>query len=382
LDDPRVDIVSIATPHHWHALASIWAMQAGKDIYVEKPVGHTLCEGQRMVETARRHRRVCQVGLQTRSNPGIRSAIAFLRAGGIGVVDHARITVQGPANHSARNAAEVARHVDYNLWQGPAAAAPLTRSRFHHDWHWQWPYGHGLFGQLGMLPLDMARWGLGATDSCQFVRSWGGHSEHAGDMQTPDTQVAWFDFGGKTLLMEARVRPSAPRYGGRSSVTFFGSTGTLEIVGLGHVTARDADGHELGRFEGTGGSEPHFANFLRAVRKGACGELHADVEEGHLSSCLVHLAQISYRLGHRNTPDDSWTRMPEGPGRQELELALKRIDRTLAARSFQQAAGQVQVGAELKWDTSAERIVNHRAANQLLARTCRAPFIVPAAGCV
>ena len=167
LDDPRVDIVSIATPHHWHALASIWAMQAGKDVYVEKPVGHTLCEGQRMVEAARRHRRVCQVGLQTRSNPGIRSAIAFLLAGGIGVVEHARVNVQGPANHSARDAAEVARHVDYNLWQGPADPAPLTRSRFHHDWHWQWPYGHGLFGQLGMLPLDMARWGLGVTGSCQ-----------------------------------------------------------------------------------------------------------------------------------------------------------------------------------------------------------------------
>jgi hypothetical protein len=165
-------------------------------------------------------------------------------------------------------------------------------------------------------------------------------------------------------------------------VVFLGSTGTLEIVGLGHATARDGDGHEIERFEGLGGSEPHFANFLRAVRKGACSELHADVEEGHLSSCLVQLAQISYRLGHRRALCDSWARVPEGPGRQALELAVKRVDRTLDTHFSRQAGGQVQVGAELDWDASAECILNHRAANQLLARTYRAPFVVPAAGSV
>ena len=382
LDDPRVDLISIATPHHWHALATIWAMQAGKDVYVEKPVGHNISEGRAMVAAARRYRRICQVGLQTRSNPGIRAAMAFLHSGGIGSVDHAGIAVQGFAVPTWGDAAEVARHVDYRLWQGPADPAPLTRARFHHDWHWQWPYGHGLFGQLGMLPLDLARWGLGVTDSCQCVQSWGGRSVPAGAMQTPDTQAAWFDFGGKSLLVEAHVGPSVPRQGGRSSVLFQGSAGTLEILGLGTAVARDGDGQELGRFEGTGGSEPHFVNFLRAVRKGACGELHADVAEGHLSSCLLHLAQISYRLGRRHTPRELMKDGSEQPERRALAAAMQRMNVASETDPLQAVAGQMHFGAPLEWDARAERIVNHHAANRLLTRSYRAPFIVPTAGSV
>lgn len=332
-----------------------------------------------MIAAADRYRRICQVGLQTRSNPGIRAALAFLHGGGIGSIDQARITVQGPSIPTSGDAADVARHVDYQLWQGPADPAPLTRSRFHHDWHWQWPYGHGLFGHMGMLPLDLARWGLGVTGACQYVQSWGCRSASAGRMQTPDAQVAWFDFDGKTLLMEARLAPASPRHTGRSSVVFQGSAGTLEICGLGTAVARDGDGHELGRFEGQGGSEPHFVNFLKAVRTGNGTELHADLREGHRSSCLLHLAQISYRLGCRRSPYDLTDLDSARPEQLALAAAMHRLNSAFEPTSRSTTGGSIQLGASLKWDSQAERITNHCAANQLLTRSYRAPFIVPAA---
>ena len=200
LEDPRVDIVSVATPNHWHALAAIWAMQAGKDVYVEKPVSHNVQEGRRMVEAARRYQRICQSGLQARSNPGMISAIDYVRAGKIGSVRVARgLCYKRRRTMGPSGTYPIPPHVNYDLWLGPAPAAPLTRQRFHHDWHWQWPYGNGELGYQGVHQLDLCRWGLGQPSISETVLSYGGRFACHDAAQTTNTQVTVHGFGDSRL---------------------------------------------------------------------------------------------------------------------------------------------------------------------------------------
>ena len=345
LDDPRVDIVSIATPHHWHALAAIWAMQAGKDVYVEKPVSHNVLEGRRMVETARRYQRICQSGFQTRSNPGMLAALEFVRSGGIGSVSRAhaicykRRTAGGP-----RQIYPVPRSIDYDLWLGPAAAAPLTRQRFHHDWHWQWPYGNGEQGHQGMQPLDLCRWGLGLSTISRRVLSLGGRFARGDSASTTDTQVTWHDFGDKSIVLETRALPSEPYRDVHVGVIFCGSAGYAAIAGHDRGVAFDVDGHELRRFQGGGGSEWHFRNFLHAVRRRSCLELNSDIEEGHVSSALAHTGNISYRLGRRVSLGEARLRLAGYPDGSLLVETLDRMQRHLRDNGVDTAATSLRLG--------------------------------------
>ena len=381
LDDPRVDIVSIATPHHWHALAAIWAMQAGKDVYVEKPVSHNVLEGRRMVETARRYQRICQSGFQTRSNPGIRAALEFVRSGGIGSVARARAicykrrTAGGP-----RQIYPVPRSVDYDLWLGPAAAAPLTRQRFHHDWHWQWPYGNGEQGHHGVQLLDLCRRGLEVSTISRRVLSLGGRFAQGDSTSTTDTQVTWHDFGDKSIVLETRALPSAPYRDVQVGVIFCGSAGYAAIAGHDRGVAFDADGHELRRFQGGGGSEWHFRNFLHAVRRRSCLELNSDIEEGHVSSALAHTGNISYRLGRPVSFAEARRRLAGYPDGSLLVETLDRLQGHLRDNGVDTATPSLRLGAQLTCDPLAEKFLNHSAANRLLTREYRPPYVVPAAG--
>ena len=208
LDDPRVDIVSIATPNHWHALGAIWSMQAGKDVYVEKPVSHNVQEGRRMVEAARRYQRICQSGMQARSSPAMISAMEYMRAGQIGQVALARaICYKHRTPIETASVCPIPEHINYDLWLGPAAAAPLTRRRFHHDWHWQWPYGNGDAGYQGVHQLDLCRWGLQLPAISQAVVSYGGRfALDAAEMT--NTQVMLHDFGSKSIVFECAASPA------------------------------------------------------------------------------------------------------------------------------------------------------------------------------
>jgi hypothetical protein len=155
LEDKSINAVSIATPNHWHSLGAIWAIQAGKDVYVEKPVSHNVLEGRRVVQAARKHQRMVQTGTQSRSNPGMREAMEFVHSGGIGDVLISRGLCYKRRNSiGPKGTYDVPKEVDYDLWSGPAKILPMTRKNFHYDWHWQWEYGNGDLGNQGIHQMD------------------------------------------------------------------------------------------------------------------------------------------------------------------------------------------------------------------------------------
>jgi len=204
-DDPNVDIVTTATPNHWHALCAIWAMQAGKDVYLEKPVSHNVSEGRRIVEAARKYNRICQTGTQSRSNPGMQEAIQYILDGNLGEVKVARgLCYKRRKSIGARGQYSIPDGVDYDLWSGPAPILPLTRPQLHYDWHWQWAYGNGDLGNQGIHQMDIGRWGLQVNDIGQGVLSYGGRYgyEDAGD--TANTQDCVHDYGDKNIIIEVR----------------------------------------------------------------------------------------------------------------------------------------------------------------------------------
>src|SRR5262249_30091260 len=194
LQDKAVTALVIAAPDHWHALATVWACQAGKHVYVEKPISHNLVEGRRMVEAARRHKCVVQVGTQRRSGASFASAVELVRSGKLGQIPFARTWIAGNRpSIGRRKDEEVPKGVDYDLWLGPAPERPFNQNRFHYKWHWHWDYGTGELGNNGIHALDLARWLLN-LDAPVRVSAGGGKFFYDDDQETPDTQIATFDF--------------------------------------------------------------------------------------------------------------------------------------------------------------------------------------------
>ncbi len=383
LEDRRVDLVSIAAPNHWHALAAIWAMQAGKDVYVEKPVSHNVQEGRRMVEAARRYRRVCQSGFQARSNPGMVSAIEFVQTGGIGTVRLARgLCYRRRRAIGATGVYPVPPHVNYDLWLGPAPEAPLTRQRFHFDWNWQWPYGNGELGSQGVHQLDVCRWGLQLQTVGDSVLSYGGSFGSHNAARPTNTQVSVHRFGEQSIVMEIRGLPNRPLRNAHVGVIFEGSDGYVVMTSYHSGTAFDLDGRPLRHFRGGGGGEPHFSNFLQAVRQGTCLQLNADIEEGHLSSALAHTANISYRLGRDLPIAIGRARLAKLDQVVDIEAALERTEQHLLGQRVDLDATELRFGKMLTCDPVAERFVDGPNANRMLTRRYRHPFVIPAVGSV
>ncbi len=205
LDDKSIHAVSIATPNHWHSLGAIWAVQAGKDVYVEKPVSHNVLEGRRLVQAARKHNRIVQTGTQSRSNPGMRAAMEFIHSGGIGEVSVARGLCYKRRNSiGPKGVYEVPKEVDYDLWSGPAPILPVTRKQFHYDWHWQWAYGNGDLGNQGIHQMDLCRWALNVDKLCDKTFSIGGRFGYEDAGETANTQLVIHDYGNKQLAFEVR----------------------------------------------------------------------------------------------------------------------------------------------------------------------------------
>lgn len=381
-DDPALDIVTTATPNHWHALVSIWAMQAGKDMYVEKPVSHNVSEGRRMVETARKHNRICQTGTQCRSMKGSIDAIEYIKAGKIGEVKLARgLCYKRRPSIGAKGQYEVPKEVDYNLWSGPAPILPLTRPRFHYDWHWQRPYGNGDQGNQGPHQMDICRWGLGMDRVADSVISYGGRLgyEDAGD--TANTQVSVYEFKpeGKTIVFEVRGLETPDLKGAKVGVIFYGSEGYVVLNSYTAGAAFDMDGKMIEKFQG-GGDDAHYENFIRAVRSRNYEDLNADILQGHLSCALSHLGNMSYYLGQQASVDDIRAALGKLETNEDPAETLDRTVEHLKANGVDLAKTPLVLGPQLAVDSKAETVTNNEAAVPMLTREYRAPFIVPASG--
>ena len=307
LEDKSIDVVSIATPNHWHSLMGIWACQAGKDVYVEKPCSHNIFEARKLVEAARKHNRVVQHGTNSRSTAALREGTEKLREGVIGDVYMARgLCFKWRDTIGNKPDEPVPAGVHYDLWLGPAPKRPFNPNRFHYNWHWNWDYGNGDIGNQGIHEMDIARWGLGVKYPSR-ISSMGGHFMFDDDQQTPNTQVALFKFneGGqkKMLVFEVRHWISnheagiGDRKGSTNTVgnTFFGSKGYMAIDGYGSYKTFLGKAQDPGPSRSEGGS--NWVNFIQVVRSRNMADLNADIEEGYLSTNLIHLANISYRLG-------------------------------------------------------------------------------------
>ncbi|MBX3415765.1 MAG: Gfo/Idh/MocA family oxidoreductase [Pirellulales bacterium] len=374
-DDKSVDIVSTATPNHWHALCSIWAMQAGKDVYVEKPVSHNVSEGRRMVEAARKYDRICQTGTQCRSNKGGHALIDYIKSEELGPLKVARglcykrrRAIGGPGEFTPPPS------VDYNLWCGPAPMNPLTRPSLHYDWHWMWDYGNGDLGNQGIHQMDIARWGLGADELCQGVLSYGGRFGYTDAGETANTQVIIHDYGDKQLVFEVRGLETPPLKGADVGVIFECEKGYAVMTSYDRSAAFDLDGKMIKEFSGGG---DHFGNFLSAVRSRKHEDLNADILEGHLSSALCHLGNISYRLGEEVSAQEVSSRLSDS---KEALDTFARFNEHLEANGVKMADTKVRLGLQLAFDPKSETFTSNDAANAMLTRDYRAPFVVPAAG--
>jgi predicted dehydrogenase len=379
--DPAVDIVSIATPNHWHALASIWAMQRGKDVYVEKPVSHNVSEGRRIVEAARKYNRICQAGIQSRSMT--REAIQFLHNGGLGDVKLARGLCYKPrASIGPLGDYPVPSGVDYDLWLGPAPLASVKRAKFHYDWHWQWPYGNGDLGNQGIHEMDIARWGLGMPALPNAVLSYGGRFGYDDAGETANTQVVVHSYGDKTLIFEVRGLKTADYRSARIGVIFEGSDGSMVInsytggVYCHNAAVFDNDGKLIRQFSGV--REPaHYDNFVKAVRSRNVNDLNADILEGHVSSALCHLGNISYRLGSQVSVADARHQLESLKTQVGVTATFDRTIQHLKDNNVDLSKTQLQWGQSLAFDPTEERFKENSAADAMLTREYREPFVVP-----
>jgi predicted dehydrogenase len=329
-DDKNIDAVSIATPNHWHALATIWACQAGKDVYCEKPVSHNVSEGRRMVEAARKYNRIVQTGTQCRSHKGIQEAMEFIRSGKLGKVYMAKGLCYKPRGSIGfKPDSAVPAGLDYNLWCGPAEMKPFNANRLHYNWHWFWNTGNGDLGNQGIHQMDLARWGLGKNEFPRTVQTAGGRFGYKDQGETPNTELVTFEFDDCELQFEVRGLPTNAELEVKIGDIFYGTEGVLAITSYTHWQAYL--GSKLEKGPSGSGDGDHYGNFIKAVQNRDAKILNADIEQGHLSSAYCHLGNIAYRLGRK-----------------------------------------------LHINPSSESFVNDSEADAMLTREYRAPFVVPA----
>ncbi len=350
LDDKSIDAVTYATPNHWHALGVIWGVQAGKDVYVEKPGSHNIFEGRQMVEAARKYNRIVQHGTQCRSSQNIMDGIAKLHEGLIGEVYYGRgVAYKIRRSHGKNEPKPTPEGLNWDAWCGPAPMRPY--SQFNQTkWHWIWDFGNGEIGNQGVHQMDILRWGLKLDDHPVSVSSMGTNfvqeKLHKSDAETPgllSSMLKWPD--GKMIEFEVRDWYTNAEAGFRDQypfvqkdfpvgAIFLGTKGTMIFPDYSSYYSFLGDKREKGPSAYTEGSPisdtPHFRNWLTAVRSRNPKDLTAEIVHGHMSSALCHLANISYR-----------------------------VEQTL------------------HFDTKAEKFKNSEDANALLTRPSRPPYDVP-----
>ncbi len=344
MDDKEIDVVSIASPNHWHALSVIWACQAGKDVFVEKPGSHNVWEGRKMVEAANKYDRIVQHGVQLRSSPAINEAVKLMRDGYIGRVYMARGLVfrwrPSIGNHPVE---PVPEGLDYDLWTGPAEKRPFSRNLVHYNWHWNWEYGNGDVGNQGIHETDMCMWGLDVGLPTK-ITSMGGKFLWDDAKEVPEVLTSVYHYPDENKIIQFEVRPWATNteQGVTVGNIFYGEKGILVVDGYSKYQTYMGQNREPGKSgddgakeasgvdRGAGGTDGHFANFIEAVRKHDKSILNGPVETAHLSSALAHLGNIAYRL--------------------------ERV---------------------LTFNPATEKFVNDKEANKMLTRKYRAPYVIP-----
>jgi len=330
-DRKDIDAVSIATPNHWHSLAAIWACQAGKDVYVEKPASHNVWEGRKMVEAAQKHQRIVQHGVQLRSSEAIREGVQLLRDGVIGKVYMARGLVfrWRPSIGNSPNVA-APPHINYDLWTGPAPRRPFSRRLVHYNWHWHWDYGNGDVGNQGIHETDLCMWGLD-VGLPERVTGMGGKFLFDDDKETPEVLTTLFHYPSQKKMIQFEVRHWCTNLEDGAGVgnIFYGSEGYMVVKGYDTFEVYLGQKREKGPSRQAGGD--HYANFIKAVRSRKTSDQNGPVESAHLSSALAHLGNIAFRLER-----------------------------------------------QLKFDPEKEKFIGDDEANRMLTREYRAPFIVPA----
>ena len=335
LDNPDVDAVTIAAPDHWHALMTIWACQAGKDVYVEKPISHNIAEGRRMIDAARRYNRIVAVGTQRRSGAVAAKAVQFLRDGGLGKVYMGKTVVyrqRDPIGVAADSPMPAGVH--YDLWLGPAPSRPFNDHHFHYYWHWFWEYGTTDLGNTGVHSLDVTRWLLGKQEHPRSAHCIGGlyEAEQPTDQTTPNTQYASYQYAdGTEIHCDLRNWYAGPPEA--AGVFIYGSKGWMKVgddKAQVYFGRKNEPGPTLTADEKVDAGQAHFDNFVECLRSRKSENLRAPLEEGHFSTALCHLGNISYR-----------------------------------------------VGRSLEFDSKTERFVGDEEADKLLTRKYRAPYLLP-----
>lgn len=392
LDDKDIDAVVLATPNHWHALGTIWACQAGKDVYVEKPFSYNLWEGRQMVAAARKYQRIVQVGTQRRSSTVLPGVFDYLRKGELGAVRFAHALVYRARASIGKVGAPspVPETVDYDLWCGPAPKAPVMRKQFHYEWHWSWATGNGEMGNNGVHVTDICRWGLGLHQPPPRAMSLGGRFAFDDAGETPNTQVVILDYQPVPIICEIRNISRNPDPKGPSTMgKFRGASGGMVIVCEGGYfagdftsgAAFDLAGKKIRDFQDgskTGGIEiAHAANFLDAVRSRNSAGLAAEAAVGHASAACCHMGNISHRLGKQSSPQAIQERMRSNP---EWADAFERCRENLRENGVDLGATPAVLGPWVSYDASEERFTGEFAeeANRLSRRQDeRSSFAVP-----
>ena len=397
LSDASLDIVSCASANHWHALTGVWAIQAGKHCYIEKPGSHNIHEGQALAAASKKYNKVVQIGTQCRSNKANIDAVEFTRSGGIGEVKFARGLCYkrrpsiGPLAPNTGEY-EIPATVDYDLWSGPAPIKPLTRPNFHYDWHWQRLYGNGDMGNQGPHQADIARWHLGVDRFPNSVITYGGRLGYqaetkddnfvdAGD--TANTEISIFDYGDKCMVFETRgletpelKGPGDKGRGAKVGVIVYGSDGFLVQIEYNFSVAFDLEGNIIKEFRGGG---DHFADFINAVVKGDPDAVAATARCGALSAGLSHLGNISYYLGENNkaSGDEIRKRLADVKSLDDNEKTLDRTLEHLIANGVDLAKTPLSLGPMLRFDPVKEVFIDNAEANAMLTREYREPYVVP-----
>lgn len=380
LESKDVDAISVATPNHWHSLAGIWAMQAGKDVYVEKPVSHNVWEGRQLVNAARKYKKIGQVGSQCRSSYSLAEAVAWVKAGNIGKIKIARglCYKRRPSIGKTDKPLAPPPEVDIDLWVGPAMETEIHRKKLDYDWHWQWPYGNGDLGNQGVHQMDIARWFLGESAIAPKAWSVGGRLGYEDDGTTPNTQIVYQDYAAAPLIFEVRGLPASSD--SKDMDKFMGAGvgcvihcegGYVVVPDYAKAIAYDKDGKELKTWKG---ADDHFENFLKAVKSRRPDDLNAEVLEGHLSAAVCHTGNISYRLGEKKSVEDIRKAIESQSGGGET---FDRMVKHLEANQVDLKATPLTLGPVLAFDPKTEKAVGNEAAAKLMTREYRKPFVVP-----
>jgi len=377
LDDRNVDAVSIATPNHWHALMGIWACQAGKDVYVEKPCSHNIFEGRKLVEAARRYDRIVQHGTQRRSDPQWIQLVNDVRNEKYGKL----LVSYGYASRTRRSIGSEdpqapPRELDFDLWLGPAPVRPFRTNLVHYKWHWRWDFGNGEIGNMGSHQLDVCRWAMPDGAVPKRVISLGGRFGYKDQGETPNTQLTMIDFGEVTLILE--IRGLVKRDQWKITNEFYTDEGAVRDGKFFPKGKGKGDGVPIESAPSAGVPEQgprHLRNFIDCVRSRKREDLNAEILEGHQSTLLAHLGNISYRLG-QNVSFDRVTKAFDG--NQTFGKSFEDMKRHLAdTGQLDSANSTYRLGRTLSFDAQAEKFVGTPDANKLLSRPYRAPFVVP-----